>query len=245
MRKRTLNGPVSNVVLILAMLLSSFASLRPTAVVKADHTPSPASVNLAGSLESEATAGACGDWDPGCAGAQFTAAGNDVFVFQSASIPAGNWEYKVALGSWAENYGANFQHDGPNIVLDLAAARSVRFYYDHKTHYIADNVRNTIYTVPGSFNSAMGCSDVWQPQCLRTLMSDVDGDGIFTFVTNAIPVGSYEFKIATNEDWGNPNYGAGGGPNNIPFSVTSAGSVVTFSFNTSNNTPSVNVVSSR
>src|SRR5215213_10765662 len=211
MRKKTFQSPISNLVLILAMLISSFASLRPTKVVRADHTPTPASVNLVGSLQSEATGNVCGDWSPDCAGSAFTGAGNNVYVFQSASIPSGDWAYKVALGSWAENYGSNFQQDGPDIALNLASDRTMRFYYDHKTHYIADNVRNTIYTVPGSFNSELGCSDDWQPECLRTFMSDVNGDGIFTFVTNAIPVGSYEFKVATNESWANPNYGEGGG----------------------------------
>ncbi len=245
MRKRELQSPVSNVVLILAMLLSSFASLRPTTTARAEHTPSPSSVNLVGSLQSEATGNACGDWSPDCAAANFADQGNHVYLFNAASIPTGNYEYKVTInGSWTENYGGNFQQDGPNIPLNLTADRSVRFYYDHKTHYIADNVNNTIYTLPGSFNDELGCSGDWQPECLRTLMSDVDGDGIFTFVTNEIPVGNYEFKVATNESWSNPNYGAGGGPNNIPFSVASAGSVVTFSFNTSNTTPSVSVVSS-
>ncbi len=242
MRKGTLNRPISNLVLILAMLLSSFASLRPTAVAKADHTPTPASVNLVGDLESEATGNACGDWDPGCAAAAFTAAGNEVYVFPSAAIPAGAWQYKVAMGSWSENYGSNFQQDGPNIELNLASNGTVRFYYDHKTHYIADNVRNTIYTIPGSFNSELGCSGDWQPDCLQTFMSDVDGDGVFTFVTSAIPVGNYEFKVATNESWNNPNYGQGGGGANVPFSVAGA-ATVTFSFDTTNNTPSVDVAS--
>ena len=226
---------LSIVTLILGVIL-------PTPAL-ASHTPDPASVNLAGSVESEATAGACGDWDPACPASVFTAAGNNVFVFPSALIPAGSYEYKVALGGWTENYGSNFQQDGPNIALNLTSDRSVRFYYDHKTHYIADNVRNTIYTVPGNFNDELDCSGDWQPECLRTFMSDVDADGVFTFVTDSIPAGNYEFKIATNESWANPNYGQGGGPDNVPFSVSSAGSVVTFSFNTANNTPTVNVTS--
>ena len=146
------------------------------------------------------------------------------------------------MGGWAENYGANFQQDGPNIALNLAAARSVRFYYDHKTHYIADNVRNTIYTIPGSFDSEIGCGGDWDPECLRTFMSDVDGDGIFTFVTSSIPAGSHEFKIATNESWSNPNYGQGGGSANVAFTVPGPGTV-TFSFNTATNTPTVSFVS--
>ncbi|MCU0507131.1 MAG: alpha-amylase family glycosyl hydrolase [Anaerolineae bacterium] len=239
-----------NLLTLLALLFSFAAGVAPahaTSVAPAppaDHTPDPISVAVVGSLQSEASGGACGDWDPACAGAFAAGQGNLVYLFNSAPIPAGAYEYKVALnGSWAENYGGNFQLDGPNIALNLAAARAVRFYYDHKTHYIADNVRNTIYTIPGSFNDELGCSGDWQPECLRTFMSDVDGDGVFTFVTEAIPAGSYEFKVATNESWSNPNYGDGGGPNNIAFTVPGAGFRVAFTFNTANNAPGVTVTS--
>ena len=225
---------------LVAIFMGAIGSPVP---VQASHTPNPTSVNLVGSLESEATGNVCGDWDPGCPASAFSDAGNSVYVFQSASIPAGSWEYKVAMGSWAENYGSNFQHDGPNIGLNLAADRTVRFYYDHKSHYIADNVRNTIYTIPGNFNSELGCSGDWQPECLRTFMNDADNDGIFTFSTESIPAGNYEFKVATNENWGNPNYGEGGGFNNIQFNVPGNGDKVTFSFNAFNNTPSVTVTS--
>ena len=207
----------------------------------ASHTPAPSSVNLAGDLESEATAGACGDWDPACPASAFDDQGNQVFLFESASIPAGAWQYKVAMGGWAENYGSDFQQDGPNIELTLPSDQSVRFYYDHKTHYIADNVRNLVYTVPGSFNSELGCAGDWDPACLRTFMSDTDGDGVFSFVTESIPAGDYEFKIATNEDWNNPNYGEGGGAANIAFTVPGAGLSVAFTFDTATNIPGVAV----
>ncbi len=134
---------------LLIVLLFTLLPLQPAAL--ASHTPQPASVNLAGNLESEATSGACGDWDPACAGSRLVAQPNSVYLFNAASIPAGSYEYKVALGSWAENYGSNYQQDRPNINVTLSSTRGVRFYYDHKTHYIADNVRNTIYTVPGSY----------------------------------------------------------------------------------------------
>lgn len=238
---RNLSSRWLSALLLVGMLLTTFAPAAPAAL--ANHTGTPTSVNLVGSLQSEATANACGDWDPGCAGSAFTAGGNGVYRFQSASIPTGSYEYKVALGSWAENYGSNFQQDGPNIALNLGAATAVSFYYDHKTHYIADSLRNTIYTVPGSFNSEVGCGGDWAPDCLATMMSDVDGDGVFTFVTDAIPAGSYEFKVATNLSWGNPNYGVNGGGDNVPFSVAGP-ATVTFSFNTANNTPAVSVVSS-
>jgi glycosidase len=216
-------------------------SARPAA---AGHTPIPASVNLPGSLESEATAGACADWDPACPASAFSAQPNSVYIFQSAEIPAGSWEYKVAMGGWAENYGSNFQQDGPNIGLTLASARTVRFYYDHKTHYIADNVRNTIYTVPGSYGPAIGCPE-WSPDCLGSLMSDTDGDGVFTFVTDDIDSGTYHFKVTANESW-DINWGAGGAPGgtDIAFTVPAdSGYTVTFSFDVATHTPSVVVAS--
>ena len=119
----------------------------------AGHTPTPASVNLAGSLQSEASGGACGDWDAGCAGSAFTGQGNGVYLFESEVIPAGDWEYKVALGSWDENYGANFQHDGPNIALQprlrrrrCASTTTTR----RTTSPTASATRST--RSPGSFN---------------------------------------------------------------------------------------------
>lgn len=228
---------------VLALLSPSWLTLGPQTAL-ASHTPSPTSVTLAGSLQSEATANACGDWDPACAAAHYTAQGNGVYLFAAAEIPAGSWEYKVALNDgWTENYGANYQQDGPNAAFTLDTGRAVRFYYDHKTHYLADTVRNTIYTVPGSFNDEFGCAGEWQPECLKTLMSDVDGDGVFTLVSETLPVGDYEFKIATGESWSNPNYGQGGGSANVPFSVPGSGYRVTFSFDTATNIPGVNVLS--
>ncbi len=226
---------------------------------RASHTPGPTRVTVPGSFGAAlgCTEGD-GNWQPSCHGPagsipatpnpphpnDLLPQGNGVWARELGPIPAGNYEFKVAInGNWAENYGSNFQQDGPNFGLSLPAAGAVKFYYDHKTHYIANSVANTIYTVPGSFNDELGCAGDWQPECLQTLMSDVDGDGVYTFSTDQLPAGSYEFKIATNESWANPNYGQGGGPDNIPFSVGAAGIAVTFSFDSATNIPSVHVAS--
>jgi glycosidase len=151
------------------------------------------------------------------------------------SVPAGNWEYKAPLNdSWAENYGAGAVQDGPNIQLNLGAETAIKFYYDHKSHWITDIMNSRIVTSPGNFQSELGCTGDWQPDCLLSWLQD-DG-GIYTFQTTAIPAGSYEGKFAINESW-DENYGAGGVPDgpNIPFTVVNEGDTVTFTFDGATN----------
>jgi pullulanase len=220
--------------------LALLALLPLADVAGASHTSSPAAVTIAGSLQSEL--GCSGDWDPGCSGTgpagTGTAGTGLVFdagdgVWQrSFTIPAGNWEYKAALnGGWDENYGANAAANGANIPLAVGAATAVKFYYSHETHWIADNRNTVIAVAPGSFQSELGCSGDWQPDCLRSWLQDPDGDGIYTFSTSALPAGDYEVKVAIGESWAE-NYGQGGGPNgaNIQFTVGADCANIVFSY---------------
>ena len=203
--------------------------LAPTPAL-AFHTPNPTTVTIAGSLQSELGCG--GDWDPACAATHLTYDANDDVWQGTFSVPPGNWEYKAALNnSWDENYGLHAAPGGSNIPLNLDAAASVKFYYDHKTHWITDNQSSIIAVAPGSFQSELGCSGDWDPGCLRSWLQDPDGDGIYTFETTALPAGNYEAKVAINESWGE-NYGQGGTPNgaNIPFNVPNNNAKVTFRY---------------
>jgi glycosidase/fibronectin type 3 domain-containing protein len=189
----------------------------------------PTSVTIAGSLQSEL--GCPGDWQPDCANTHLTYdVGDDVWQ-GTFTVPAGNWEYKAPLNdNWNENYGLHAQAGGANIPLNLATQTPVKFYYDNKSHWITDNVNSVIATVPGSFQSELGCAGDWDPSCLRSWLQDPDWDGIYSFTTTSISVGSYECKVAINEDWG-LNYGAGGVQNgaNIAFTVAVSGAV-TFTY---------------
>ena len=40
-------------------------------------------------------------------------------------------------------------------------AANVKFYYDHETHWITDNVTSVIAVAPGSFQSELGCPGDW------------------------------------------------------------------------------------
>jgi len=220
-RRRLLS--TATLLLLLASLLPAGAP-SPVAPQRALAVgPGPSSVTLVGDLQSEI--GCPGDWQPDCA---TTHLGYDAIddVWQGTfTLPAGNYLYKVALDdSWTESYGA---HAGSgNIPLTLGAARTVKFYYSHGTHWITDNVNAVIATVAGSFQSELGCPGDWQPGCLRSWLQDPDGDGTYTLTTTAIPAGSYEGKVALNESW-DVNYGAGGvqGGANVAFTVPPNGQV--------------------
>ncbi len=224
----------------LGLLVAVFL-LAGATTASATHTATPTSVTIAGSLQSELGCG--GDWDPGCAATHLGYDANDDVWQGVFSVPAGSWEYKAPLNNtWDENYGLHAQPNGANVPLNLGAARNVKFYYDHKSHWVTDNVGSVIAVAPGSFQSELGCSGDWDPGCLRSWLQDPDGDGTYTFATTAIPPGSYETKVALDESW-DVNYGAGGvaGGANIPFTISAAGSTTTFSYNSASHVLTVNV----
>jgi glucoamylase len=226
---------------VLPALIAAGLVLLPAAT--ASHTPNPSSVTVAGSLQSEL--GCPGDWQQDCAATHLTYdAGDDVWQ-QTFALPAGGYEYKAALNdSWDENYGLHAQQGGANIPLSLPSNASVKFYYDHKSHWITDNKNSVIAVAPGSFQSELGCPGDWDPGCLRSWLEDPDGDGIYTFETTALPAGSYASKVAINESW-DENYGQGGVPNgpDIPFSVPVDNTKVTFTYDAASHVLTIVVAS--
>ena len=183
--------------LAVVTLLATF--LFPAAL--ASHTPNPSSVTVAGSLQSEL--GCSGDWQPECAATHLVYDANDDVWQQSFNVPAGNWEYKAPVNnSWDENYGLGGVQNGANIPLNLGAGAAVKFYYDHKSHWITSNRNSVIAVAPGSFQSELGCSGDWDPSCLRSWLQDLDGDGTYTFQTTALPAGAYEAKVAIRRKLG-------------------------------------------
>ena len=80
----------TNVVLlmIIALLVLSVSSAVEPA--RADHTPAPSSVTIAGSLQDEL--GCPGDWQPECAATHLAYDGDDDVWQGVFSLPAGSWE---------------------------------------------------------------------------------------------------------------------------------------------------------
>ncbi|TDE97574.1 pullulanase-type alpha-1,6-glucosidase [Occultella glacieicola] len=194
-------------------------------VVETD--PGAATVTIPGTHNT--AMGCASDWSPDCEAAALTLGEHGLYT-GTFDLPAGAYEYKVAIGgSWAENYGVGGVRDGANSSYTHAGG-PVTFYYDPVTHYFSNTAQTPVVTLPGSLNSEVGCAGDWDPGCLRTWMQDPDGDGVFTWSTNALPAGGYEVKVAHGLSW-DENYGAGGaaGGANIAFTV-GAGQFVQFAY---------------
>ncbi|WP_223164026.1 alpha-amylase family glycosyl hydrolase [Nocardioides mesophilus] len=119
---------------LIAATLAALASglVATAAPALADHTaaPPPDSVALVGDLQTEL--GCPTDWAPECAATELTLA--DGAWTGTFTVPAGAWEYKVALNdAWTENYG-----DGQdNLKLNLLHDARLVFRYDPHSHAVS------------------------------------------------------------------------------------------------------------
>ncbi len=188
--------------------------------------PQPDVVTIAGDLQT--ALGCSGNWQSDCEASRLTYDEHQGIWWADFDLPAGDWEFKAALNdSWEENYGRNAVAGGDNIRFSLAEARQVRFYYSHASHWVTNNVISRIATAVGNFQQHLGCQEDWQPGCLRGWLQDIEGTGLYTFSTTAIPPGNYEAKVALDLSW-DESYGNQG--MNIPFVVAEAGQRVHFTF---------------
>ena len=154
----------------------------------------PGSVAVAGSFN--AAVGCAADWSPACAQVQLKLDSEDQIWKTTLNVPKGDYDYKAALnGNWDENYGAGGARNGSNINFKPPGGE-VSFYYDHATHWVTNSAQGPIITAPGSFQSELGCSADWKPDCMRPWLQDPDGDGTYTWASVKIPKGTYEFKVA-------------------------------------------------
>ena len=128
---------------------------------RADHTPAPSTVALVGSLQSEL--GCPGDWQPECPQTRLQPVAGSPGVFRATfNVPAGSYEYKVALNnSFDENYGAGGVSGGANIPI-TAPGGPVTFTYDHATHVIADDAPRPLQAERGAHWVRTGVI-AWQP----------------------------------------------------------------------------------
>jgi pullulanase-type alpha-1,6-glucosidase len=187
------------------MMLCSliFSAFQPQSLSVAQANV-PTTVTIPGTLQSEL--GCAGDWMPDCE-ATFLQYDAEDDVWQGTFLVQPNNDqdkkgprYKAALNKgWTENYGANAASGGADIALVVSEPTEVKFYYDHKTHWVTDNFNSVIAVAVGDFQSEMGCANDNEPGCLRSWLQDPQGSGIYSLITSQIPAGDYSFRVALDE----------------------------------------------
>jgi len=194
---------ILNILVICAILCASFSPLLASAVEAQGATPEM--VNIPGTHQDEL--GCSGEWQPDCENTKLTYDIEDDIWQGTFEIQPNNDadkkgpRYKAALnGGWGENYGINATLNGADIPLVVTEPTQVKFYYDHKTHWIADSFNKQIIVATGDFQSQIGCINNNDATCLRAWLEDPDGDGLYDVSVRGIKIGTYTVTFTLNED---------------------------------------------
>lgn len=187
-----------------SLLLALIFAISPMAPALAQQAAAPEKVVIPGTIQSEL--GCPGDWMPDCDQTALAYDEEDDVWQGTFEVQPGSDQdnkgprYKAALnGSWDENYGTKAQRGGADIPLVVPAATQVKFYYDHKSHWVTDNINTPIYTLYGDFQSELGCKQDNDPACLRSWLQDPQASGTYAMVTKSLPPGTYSAQIGQNE----------------------------------------------
>lgn len=163
------------------------------------------------------------DWNVNSNKTIMTYKGNGFYEFTTPTeLPAGDYEYKVALNHSWEGGGVPSQG---NLSFHLDSPSVITFYFNYYTSRVTDSTKYTpipeekLPRVVGTIQSAINAGDDWNPQTSTAIMRDDDFDNIYQY-TALVPRGNYEFKITLGPSW-DENYGLNGqrDGSNIPLNV--------------------------
>lgn len=71
-------------------------------------------------------------WD--AASNEMTYEGGGLYSYTFKDVPAANYEFKISMGSWDENYGVGGARDGSNYGISVTEKRDVTVYYSDISH---------------------------------------------------------------------------------------------------------------
>ena len=125
-------------------------------------------------------------WD--AASNEMTYEGNGLYSCTFKDVPAANYEFKISMGSWDENYGEDGKRDGDNYGLKIYEKTDVTVYYSDFSHLA---VTDQDYIFADITLSGTGVAD-------GTKLTDDGLTGIYsTSVT--FPAGTYsDLKLTYN-----------------------------------------------
>ena len=127
---------------------------------------------------------------------------NDQVWQKSVSLPAGNYTYRVVAQDSVAGTSTTFGRRGVvnGTAINVTGPVQLKFYFEPASGGVLDTQNDVIAVAPGDFQSELGCSGDWMPDCLRSLPLDPDGDGTYER-RFSLPAGSYQGKVAISESW--------------------------------------------
>jgi hypothetical protein len=134
-------------------------------------------------------------WDP--ASNKMTYKGNGLYEYTFKNVTAATYPYKIAMGSWAENYGVGGTFDGANYGVLVTSTQDVTVYYSDISH---KSVTSANYVFANLTLTGTGVA-------ADTKLIDNGLNGIFS-TTVSLKAGDHnDLKIYwTNKDGGAQSY---------------------------------------
>jgi arabinogalactan oligomer / maltooligosaccharide transport system substrate-binding protein len=152
----------------------------------------------------------------------------DMAAFGSAGVDAMPMPALAEMGSVWQAWGDAF-----SLIIqgELSPAEALTNAQNQIVDLIGGALAGMV-NVPGSWQTAVGCSDNWQPDCPESALEEVDGLYVGTFFIDA---GSFEAKVALDGSWA-VNFGVDGiaDGDNYTFELAEGGEV-TFTFDPETN----------
>ena len=166
--------------------------------------------------------------------------GDGIYTKVYSEVAAGTYGFKVTDGTWGNAWPTS------NYKLELAAKSNVTINFNTADNTITvetEALEEPVVTepVPATYIVAGVpelCGTGWNPEDTNNLMSDEDGDGIYSITYPAVAAGTYLFKV-TDGSWNN-SWGGTAADGNYEFTLV-AEADVTINFNSADN--SIEVVS--
>ena len=125
----------------------------------------------------------------------------------------------------------------------LAEPSQVKFFYDDETHWVTDNQTSVIATVPGSFQSELGCAADWDPAaCGRGCRTPTATASHASRRRRCRPATTRPRWRSTRRGTRTTAPAACRDGANIPFTVGAAGDVVTFSYDQASHVLEISVI---
>lgn len=118
--------------------------------------------------------------------------GKGLYAYTFKNVPAANYEYKISMGTWDENYGENGAASGSNIAVTVPDTQDVTIYYSDLSHYSRCSVNY-------QYGANVGLEGTGIPA--GTKFSDDRLTGVYSATVSDMEAGTYQdTKIATTNE---------------------------------------------